>query len=510
MRGKIICSRNILLCAAAGILWGVAAAPAGAQIVTEVLRLGEDDQWAAVREFSNTRLVAGWRGGMEIVLDHRHDSADDDTDLLLTFDGVVRDAALRYTVRSGGDLVVSAPRLRGTGALGLDGRHVLALEPGPSSLFAPGSQVHSFSMDLWFHPHQIIEGAELLRWRGTFLENGQPTLQEVRLEVHNRRLRWVLHNVVVQPDGTGTLHPRSVTLEARRPLVPRVWQHHQLQFDSSTGRIAYHVDEQPEAIQYLTVSGREDGTAQSLHFGHDTGEGLVVGRGVYGVVDELRITRRANQDHTPVAFSRDPGRVTSDPVYLGGSGAAVQRITVEARTPGRTEIRGEYRVADHVVHRDPHRALAEPWRAIPENGVIPGDQRGRFLQVRFDFLADAALRESPSLQDVVIHYLPALPPPPTRRVTGSPVPGGVSLEWLPVVHEDIAGYRVHLGEYPGRFTGVPGIAGPVDAGMDTQVEITGLTPDVPYVFAVETYDRFGQPSALSREVEVRAGRNGEP
>lgn len=483
--------------------------PAAAQIPAEVLRLGSDDSWNTVAQFENARLVPGWRGGMEVVLAEAQTALRDETDLLVTFDGVLQDQAGNYAVLQGEDLLVTVPAMNG-GAAGFDGRNHIALRPGRESLFAPASQVQSFTIDLWFHPNRITEGAELLRWRGSMLEDGRPVLQELRLQIRDRRLHWVLDNLVARTGANGRPRMDGATLSARRTLIPRTWQHHQLRFDAFTGQLSYLVDQRTEAVTYLTSTGREDGTVHTLLFGVDTGEGLVVGRGVEGALDELRIMRTIPETARWTRFAGDPGSILTEPIDLGGSGAVVQEIITTEETPGRTGIRGFYRVADVVLSRDPADALDVSWTEIPQSGVIPYDPRagrGRYLQLRFDLLADAARNDTPRLMDVEVGYLPALPPIPPRGVVGRPVPGGVLLEWNEAVGGDVAGYRVYLGEQPRRYTGTAAVASPIDAGSGTRLEITGLRPDVPYVFAIESYDRHGQISPLSPEVEVRAGRN---
>ena len=81
----------------------------------------------------------------------------------------------------------------------------------------------------------------------------------------------------------------------------------------------------------------------------------------------------------------------------------------------------------------------------------------------------------------------------------------MEITWEPVLQGDVAGYRVYFGERPRRYTGVDGLISPRDVGSETSAVITGLEPDVPYVFAVESYNRYRQACSLSREVQVRAG-----
>lgn len=475
------------------------------QTYGETKTFGGRAGWDVFSDFANTGFSAGWEGGNDIVLSDATRTARSETDLLAGFDGRIADSTGRYTVRNRGVRVVSTPRRFGSGAAAFDGFGTLAFLPGAESLFAPDTQPGSFVIDFWLHPHHVTEGATIFHWRGALLNGHRPVLQDLRLEIQDRRLQWVLSNLVIRARDDGVEPTATVRLVTRRGLVPRIWQHHQLRYDSTTGQIAYLLDGIPEDVRYLSESGREDGSRNTILFGRDTGEGIVVGKQFQGVLDEFRISRSVNDGPQVSRYTGEPGRVVSEPIDLGGSGARLDAIETRAHEPGVTEVRGYYRLADVIVGRDPREALDSDWRRIPSSGTIAGNERGRFLQLRYDLLADAAREESPRLQEVTVRHQVAVAPPPPRVVSGTSVAGGVEITWEPVLQGDVAGYRVYFGERPRRYTGVDGLISPRDVGSETSAVITGLEPDVPYVFAVESYDRYGQASSLSREVEARAG-----
>lgn len=490
------------------ILSFLVVSPVVAQMPPIERSLGIDEGWQTVSEFRNTQLEPGWRGGNEVVLQESQFSLREETDLLVNFTGNLHDAAGNYHPLRGHDAIVSTPRRTG-GAAGFDGSRTVSLLPGDTSLFSPGAQVQSFSIDLWFYPHHITEGGELLRWRGALLQGGRPVLQEIRFEIHDRRMRWVMDNVIAQASDNGSPEMGSVTLSARRILIPRTWQHHQLRFDATTGRLSYVVDGQTEAVTHLTRSGREDGSVNTFLFGADTGDGLVLGLGIEGALDMIRITRSTAETHHWTRLSGDPGMVLTRPIDLSSSSVRVEEIRTITAEPGNTHIRGYYRLGDTIVSSRAEDALDSEWQRIPESGVLSrggASPQGRYIQLRYELLADAGRSETPRLRDVVVRYIPGLPPVAPRQIVGEPITRGVRLQWNPVPGESIAGYRIFFGESPGRYMGTHGVRSPLDAGDTTEIEIHGLPQDVPFVFAIESYTEDGQASPLSHEVEVRAGR----
>lgn len=489
------------------MVWSVSNAPA--QPFGTERTFGGREGWGILTDFANTTLVPGWEGARDVVLADAARRPTTETDLLADFDGTVDDRTGNYAVRNEGVLLAGRPTRFGSGVAGFDGNATLAYFPGGGSLFSPDTQPGSFAIDFWLYPNHITEGAVVLRWRGALLNGGHPVLQDLRLEINDRRLHWMLTNMVVRVGDNRIEAAAPIRLSARRSMIPRIWQHHQLRYDSFTGQLAYLVDGIPEDIRYLSESGREDGTSLAILFGNDTGDGIVLGRGFQGALDELRISRTADAGPQLSRYTGEPGRVISRPIDLGGSGAHLQSLETIAQEPGGTEVRGYYRISNHVVATDPRDALDSDWKRIPPDGVIRGNVRGRFLQLRYDLLADARREESPRIRAVTVRYHSASAPPPPRVVSGRPIAGGVELNWDTVPDGDIQGYRVYFGERPGRYTGTAGLVSPRDAGNNTTMRITGLRPDVPYVFAVESYDRYGQSGSFSREIEIRAGREGE-
>lgn len=483
----------------------LSAATVSAQTLTESVRLGGRAGWDALTEFENSYLVDGWQGGHDLVLRDWGATVDATTDLLVPFDTGAADVTGRYRVSSDETRRSTVTRRFGAAAAGFDGTATVTYRPGGDALLAPDTQPGAFTIDMYLYPLRITEGATILRWRGALINAGLPILQDLRFEIRDNRLVWDLENLIVRAAADGTRRFSGTRLAARRGLVPERWSHHQLRYDARIGQLSYRVDGRAEAIVYLTDTGTERGDPAGVYFGADTGEGLVIGRDYHGFLDELRITRDADRSPRPVSYSPEVGRAVTDPIHLGPTGARVDAVLVQTDQPGRTEVRTWYRTADIIVARSASEALPAEWRRVPADGILPPEAWGRYIQLRFDLLPDAAGQRSPRVQSAEIRYRPELPPPVPKGFSGTGVAGGVELHWDPVRIDDVAGYRVYVGERPGRYLGTPGVRSPIDVGSATSTTIEGLQPDRAYVFTIESYDRYGETSGLAREIQIRAG-----
>nr|MDA3950329.1 hypothetical protein [Spirochaeta sp.] len=462
------------------------------------ISLGGRAGWGELETSRGAAFARGWRGGDDIVLADQAAAQAHDTDLFAGFDRSANDVSGRYRVGPVDRVrhITHAARFGG-GALAFDGQSALALYPLDGSIFTPYATSPSFSIDIWLYPTGTREGTEILRWNGAFLAGATPTLQSIRFHIDQGLFRWDLRNVVARFDGENR-EMTSVSLSGRRGPVPQRWTHHRLRYDAGRGQLTYLVDGVPAAITYITESGREDNRAYALIFGDDTGDGLVLGRGYHGVIDELRIERAARSDLRIERYDGSPAEIITAPIQLGPGGGSVYAVRPRTETPGNTDVRVYYRVGN--------RTTGSEWIELDRSGETPAAPAGSYIQIRSVLLPDASADRTPRLQAVEIAYEPHSAPPTPRRVRGTSVPAGVTVEWEPVMTDRSTEYRVLFGEHPGRYTGAHGVRSPVRITDGTTAVIDGLEPDRSYVFAVESVDQYGQRSALSREIEVRAGR----
>ncbi len=462
----------------------------------ERIVLGGRNGWEQVRQFDNVGLESGWRGGKDLVITGYSDPVET-ADLRAEFDRSLGDFDGPYRLDQSGTVRHSTQITRfGDGAAAFDGSSFLSFKPSTSSLFAPNTQPGSFVVDIWVYPIRITEGAEIFHWNGALVFGGHPVLQEMRLVLDGGRFHWVMNNTVVRVDNDGRQQLKNVTLSARRGPVPGRWTHHRLRYDGERSQLAYLVNGTPEAITYLTDSGREDGERFAVLLGVDTGEGVMIGKHFQGVVDSLHIERGADVPVRVRRYTGRPGEFVTAPIPLGSRGGDIYAIRSRTETPGNTEVRLFYRVGNRFGDG--------LWRPVTNDGVFESSG-GEYLQLRGVLLNDASHNHSPRLQELEILYRPFKQPPVPGGIRGRSVPGGVEISWDGVFSKDVSGYRVLFGEQRGRYLGTPEVNSPISVGSGTTVVIDNLAPDRSYVFVVESVNRYGQSSALSREIEVRAG-----
>ncbi len=469
----------------------------------EIITLGGSRGWPTPIVQENVRFEQGWNGGEDILLKDWSPEVTESSDLILETEAGITDATGRYRIGTKTAFRTDAIARYGQFAIFFDGSSMLELIPDTDdAMFSAMEQVRRFTIDLWLYPMTIHDGARVISWSGTrFTAQGIPHRQQLLLEFRDKRLVWKLENLFLLPDE----REFTVELSSRQVIVPDRWQHHQLRFDDRTGAIVYLIDGRTEAIRYANAAGVENGESWSIHTGSECEDGLLLGDRMIGIIDDFSISRAADAEQRSYQYDGRPGTVTTDLVDLGQYGSIPEQIEVKARTPGNTAVEVYYRLADTPVAFSPFQTSAREWIRVPPGGMIDGGQSGRFIQLQARLYADAGHNDSPVLQQIRIHTRKIPPPIPPAYVAAESVPGGVRLYWDAVRAREIAGYRVYLGTQRGRYTGADGLESPVDVGVQTELFIDLPEAGRPYVFAVESYDMYGQVSLLSREQEARAG-----
>ena len=466
-------------------------------------------------------LRTGFRGAPEYVMAHAVYKIDPSTDLLLPFDdGAMADQAGRWGRVGDGGPSLDRPRaILGAGAASFNGPGTtLRLMPGNRSIFASGSRFRDFSIEFWLYPADAENGEAILMWQSLRKAGSAALAQQLSCLISNGRLSWSLYGLFAAPEGGFGSFPSAteIKLTAKSPLLPRTWSHHLLRFDGDTGLLEYVVNGVPEAMTYVTSTGREGGTVFEPVVGGASP--LEIGSDYAGLMDEFRIERSFVDDPSLRRYGRDPALVLTPIVDLGYTHSHLLGVDVESKVPGSCDVELSYRIADEAAA---WRLDRPAWIPLKPGENLPDSIRGRFVQVRAELYADGGGELSPSLSSVTFRFEPDPPPPPPAKVVALPHDGSIELRWSRVPVADLAGYLVYYGDDPGDYFGVGAAEGdsPVDAGANLSITLTGLTNGKLYFFAVASYDAPGLKSAggiptaragaISAEVAARPSRTSQ-
>lgn len=472
-----------------------------------VLSPSSPRQW----ELSGTVTEPGPSGGLAVALATGPAPADESDDLILRFDGPApADDAGRWKVSAEGPYE-RAPTDLARWGLGAGSFRApvnrLSLQPVSSQVFLPGYPAGDFSIEFWLKPTRADSGEIIYLWKSS-LQSGKSWLaQQASCLILRNRLSFGFANFFKDPTGKAT----NLSMQGASILVPGVWSHHLLRFDSATGLLEYLMNGKPEAVAYATSTGRQGGTV--FPFAAGTGGKLELAQNYTGLLDEFRV--RSAWVEKPFLSRYPPsGGVAVSPIYdLGSTNATLRSIAATVRAGGEAAVHWSYRLGDSSAG---WRAEEPAWipflPGTPLRSAAGGPALGRYVQVRMELYPDAAGETGPVVSAVRFSYEPDYPPAPPSRVSATAGDGSVTLRWAKSTEADVRGYVVYYGYASGDYFGTDAREGasPVMVpGADTvSLTLTGLKNGALYLVVVAAYDSADPPhiGEFSREVSARPSR----
>ena len=380
------------------------------------------------------------------------------------------------------------------------------LQPSSAAVFTPDAPLGDLSIEFWLKPTRAESGEIVFLWKSTRKTGKASSSQQISCIVLRNRVIFGFLNFFGSTDGKKA----DISLQGRSVLVPAVWSHHLVRFDSSTGLVEYLMNGQVEAVAYATSTGKQSGTVYNPIPG---GSGrLELAQNYTGLVDEFRLTQAFSADPT---LSRYPaaGAVAVSPVFdLGATDSELLSIAAKTRTPGESAIHWSYRLADSSAGwRDDEPAWIPfvPGAAFANAGPVP---KGRYVQLRMELFPDAKGEQAPAIASVRIAYEPDRAPTPPASVYATPGNARIIVRWPPVSEADVAGYVVYYGLAQGDYFGTDAAEGAspifVPGAKTSSLALNGLKNGALYFIAVAAYDDANPPhiGELSREISARPAR----
>jgi hypothetical protein len=381
-----------------------------------------------------------------------------------------------------------------------DGPLVLEAQNG-TALFGAGNRIYDFSIEFWLHPLNMENGEQVLLWNSVRPSGSNATIfnpQQILCTSAKNRLQWSFYNFFSSPDGAKSI---SINISGASAIVPKIWSHHLIHFDSATGLVEYMVNGKTEAIVYANSTGREGGEVFTPLIGQ--GGSFVLGGNFSGMMDEFMIHGDLFPTPKLQKYPMQGGRIQTVAIDLGEGINDVLKLdvlggrtsTINARITNEFKQNGRFRFSDdseiHFFIRasdNPYR-WDSPWRPIIPGADIAGTAQGRYVQLMMDFYPSANGEASPYLEELRITYQPDEPPLPPGQLTAVAMDSAVRLQWRNSPDKNAQGYLVYYGTTSDDYFGEDATLGvsPIDVGKINSINIEGLKNGVLYYFRVAAY-----------------------
>ncbi len=446
--------------------------------------------------------------GTDIVLTPGPTGVDTGTDLYLSFDDdTVADAVGHWSVETEGPYVSSADTRFGPGSGTFRAPSTkLVLKPLDNALFAPDTPIGDMTLEFWLKPTRADSGEIVLLWKANRKAGKGWLPQQVSCIVLRNRIVFGFLNFFAAPDNKQT----TISLQGSSVLVPAVWSHHLVRFDSLTGLVEYLMNGKTEAVAYATSTGKQSGTIYNPVSGGSAR--LELAQNYTGLIDEFKLGSGFVEQPTLRRYPAAGGIAVSPVFDLGTTNSTLVSIEPKTRLPGESAAHWSYRISDSSVgwlDDTPAWIPFNPGDIHDATGAAPN---GRYLQLRVGLYPDAPGELSPSVSSIRIGFNPDDPPSPPATVSALAGDTRITVRWSAVAETDVRGYVVYYGTSSGDYFGTDAIEGSspvfVEGSGTTSLVLNGMKNGTLYFVAVATYDDAKPPhiGEFSRELTARPSR----
>ena len=460
-------------------------------------------QWV----FDGTAAVPG-ATGQEIALEPGPAGAGSNADLFVSFDDEApADGTGHWSVETIGPYERAEASRFGAGSGSFKAPATrLVLKPGPAAMFAPDMPLGDLSLEFWLKPARADSGEIVFLWKAKRRAGSAWLAQQVSSIILRNRMNFGFMNFFAAP----AVKPTTISLQGVSVLVPGVWSHHLLRFDSATGLVEYLMNGKTEAVAWATSTGKQSGDVYSPVSG---GSGwLEIAQNYTGLIDEFALRSAFVENPVLRRYPASGGTATSPIFDLGSTNSTILSIEPQTRLPGESAVHWSYRAGDSSAGWGDETPEWVPFSPGTPLGTAGSPPKGRYVQIRMALYPDAQGEKSPAVSSIRIVHEPDASPTPPASISAASGDGRLTIRWSRVSESDIKGYMVYYGDSSGDYFGKGAKEGPSPvpvAGQEsTSITLHGLRNGSLYFIAVAAYDDANPPhiGEFSRELTARPSR----
>lgn len=446
--------------------------------------------------------------GQEIALEPGPAGSGSDADLFLSFDDQAPiDGTGHWAVETIGPYERADASRFGAGAGSFRAPATrLVLKPGPAAMFAPDTPLGDLSLEFWLKPARADSGEIVFLWKARRRAGSAWLAQQVSSIILRNRMNFGFMNFFAAPAGK----PTTISLQGISVLVPGVWSHHMLRFNSATGLVEYLMNGKTEAVAWATSTGKQSGDVFNPVSGGSGG--LEIAQNYTGLIDEFALRGAFVENPVLRKYPASGGTATSPIFDLGSTNSTILSIEAQTRLPGESAVHWTYRAGDSSAGWRDETPDWLPFSPGTPLGAVGSQPRGRYIQIRMALYPDAQGEKSPAVSSIRIVHEPDASPTPPGSISSSSGDGRLTVRWSRVSESDIKGYMVYYGDSSGDYFGTGAKEGPspvsVTGQESTSITLHGLRNGALYFIAVAAYDDANPPhiGEFSRELTARPSR----
>ena len=384
----------------------------------------------------------------------------------------------------------------------------LSLLPYENSLFSPGHNPGSFTIDFSIFFYKGFDNQYILKYRGNNLSDERDkNVYGLSIYIKNRKLVYEFYNFFWSQTGDSY----SFTISEDETIQINQWEHHAITFDVMSGKLSTYKNSIEQEVQWITSDRKPNSQILTPSIKEELSTPILIGVNSYYSMDKFKISRDSIQNFYLQKYNNQTAYIKTDVYRFSQNTSEIKKVLLQFTSTQYAHCKLGYRISDHYFLPGDNKI---PWVYI-QNGIeqFPVDyKRGQYIQFYVITYPYQEMNEPITIRSIQLSYSEDSTPYPPVFLSATPLDSRFSIKWTPSPEDDIAYYEIYYGSRSGEYLdtdlaeGKSPIRYPVkEVGSLAPIEmiLSDAQNDKPYFITIRSVDKNGHKSAYSREFYVR-------
>ncbi len=382
----------------------------------------------------------------------------------------------------------------------------IKLLPLETSIFYPGNELGSFSIDFWLYPYKNYDKQYVIYYACEDIDSVEPKKYGFSISVENGKLFYRFENFFY--DTSKIQSVEKVEISEDQPLNLYRWEHHGIAFSSKDGKLALYRNGVEEKVSWITKENSKGKAIFYPYVHNNLSSPIIIGKNSFFSLDNLRFTKEFFTNYEMFPLNRREAYLITKVFKISDNFFSIKEIKLSSKLDAYSFIKIGYRISSEVFSPDDENI---PWIYVNLENFNPLEDlsSGKYIQFKIIVYPEVA-NEDVKIYSLTLKYsIDEAPYTPyiVKTIAGDEE---VEIHWVPSPEDDIEGYEIYYGNESKNYICNDGKEGssPIfvkkkTEGLELHKAKLSLKNEKPYFIAIRAVDKKGHKSKYSKEVYVR-------
>ncbi|MCX7820603.1 MAG: LamG domain-containing protein [Brevinematales bacterium] len=382
----------------------------------------------------------------------------------------------------------------------------IKLLPKRESIFYPGSEVGSFTIDFWLYPFKNYDKQYIIYYLADDINIDNDRKYGFIVYLDKGRLKYKFLNFFYDYEKKNVIE--NVELEEEANVLLYKWEHHAISFDSRSGKMVIYRNGIEEKVIFITENFKKNGKVYYPYVNEVVNTPLIVGKNSFFLLDNLRISKKFINNFNLFSVNRKESFLITKVFKLADNFFSIKDIGIDLKKDDYGFVKFGYRISDDIFAPDNKNI---PWVYVNlENFNIPEEfVKGKYIQFKLIIYPEVSEKDI-KIYALKLNYNVDETPYIPQIVKAVPGDEVVEIYFIPSPEDDILGYEIYYGNESKNYISKDALEGasPIfikkqSEGLQYHKATLTLKNERPYFISVRAVDKNGHKSPYSKEVYVR-------